>query len=73
MLSEEFKKFFDKASRIVERALAEDDKGIDIFVDYKGENLESIEGYVLSAFACDKRMFSISGSYFCARSHIQIE
>ncbi|OQV23900.1 Cytoplasmic dynein 1 intermediate chain 2 [Hypsibius exemplaris] len=44
MFSEDFRKFFDKASRVIERALAEDDRGIDIFVDYKGENLESLEG-----------------------------
>ncbi len=33
VLSEEFQKFFDKTSRFVERALAED---ADIFVDYTG-------------------------------------
>lgn len=33
ILSDEFHKFFDKTSRYVERALAED---TDIFVDYAG-------------------------------------
>ena len=44
MLTEDFRRFFDKASRVIERALAEDDTGTDIFVDYKGENLDTLGG-----------------------------
>ncbi|XP_055342973.1 cytoplasmic dynein 1 intermediate chain 2-like isoform X2 [Paramacrobiotus metropolitanus] len=43
MLSEDFRRFFDKTARIVERSLAEDDRGIDIFKDYKGEDLDTLE------------------------------
>ena len=34
MMTEEYKKFLDRTSRVMERALTQD---IDIFVDYTGE------------------------------------
>lgn len=34
MMTEEYKRFLDRSSRLVERALTQD---VDIFVDYTGE------------------------------------
>lgn len=43
LLSEDFQRFFDRSTRIVERALYEDG---DIFKDYSGVGEEEAEGYV---------------------------
>lgn len=43
MMTEEFQTFFNKTTRIVERAL---DEEIDIFVDYAGGESEDMERYI---------------------------
>lgn len=43
LMSDDFHTFFNKTTRIVERALDED---IDIFVDYAGRESEDMERYV---------------------------
>lgn len=43
MMTEEFQTFFNKTTRVVERAL---DEEIDIFVDYAGGESEDMERYV---------------------------
>lgn len=43
LMTEEFQTFFNKTTRIVERAL---DEEIDIFVDYAGGESEDMERYV---------------------------
>lgn len=42
MMTEEFQTFFNKTTRVVERAL---DEEIDIFVDYAGGESEDMERY----------------------------
>jgi dynein intermediate chain len=41
VLSEEFQKFFDKSSRVIERVLAED---VDVFVDYASDKERDTDG-----------------------------
>lgn len=53
MKTEEFQRFFDRTTRIIERALEE---GPDIFTDYSGIDSEDQERYVL----CYKDIISSS-------------
>ncbi len=43
MASEDFQKFFDRSTRVIERALSEK---IDMFTDYAGGDDEQEEGWV---------------------------
>lgn len=44
MMSEEFHSFFDRTTRILERALTEE--VTDIFMDYTGRDADDLEGWV---------------------------
>ena len=52
--SGEFSKFFDKATRLMERALCET---VDITFDYSGAEAEETEGYAVLLVYCRSQMF----------------
>lgn len=64
MMTEEFKRFIDRTSRIMERAVTQE---VDIFVDYTGEHQDgdgSVKQIVLLVeFQCES-CDSISDAYF---------
>lgn len=50
LLSDKFQKFFNRASRVMERALFQNESA-DIFIDYTGEK-EDLDKYVLFDELC---------------------
>lgn len=66
MITEEYKKFLDRSSRLMERALTQD---VDIFVDYTGELSDEGSVFVFINDALhDKSVFSLS----CRRKRVAL-
>ena len=59
MMTEDYQRFLDRSSRVMERALTQD---IDIFVDYTGEHQEG-ERYVSLLSLMSGQRMEISCSY----------